>query len=445
MRRLYAIRANALYLPQVITLVMWLLSKTRPGGWDVHPLQALSQVLSLQVLTAFAVVMVIAARNRAIEKLYGGLDKSYGTHGKLAKVAFFGMLAHPLLLIPSMLQKGIPAYGLLLPIGPWPEGFELARWFGVASYYAFIVLVLLTLYRRMGYQQWLTSHKFMGPAFAAGVVHTYLANSDVRAHEPLRDWVHIMVIAAVGAWLYKAILYPWAAQKYRYRLHKLKEMGNGIYEINLKPDGPRMNYEPGEFAFISVRGNPAISKESHPFSISSSPNRHMLRFSYREAGDYTKTLKNMRPQDPVTVYGPYGEFTSFMLDEYKKQVWVAGGIGVTPFLSMLGHEVLNEDHKQIYLYYSGKKRSDLVYDEEIQRQRAKATEAASGDWMHYIPHASDDEGFLSAERFEKECGGLQDTAFLFCGPPVMMRTLKKQLMAKGVPANRIFFEEFNFV
>jgi len=151
-RRLDLIHANAIYAPFLISTAFWLWSKTRDGGWDISIWLGASQILALLVLTAFSILMVIAARNRAVEKLYGGLDKSYKTHGILGRWAVTGMVLHPLLLIPVVIERGIPWYGVLLPIGPWPEGFEMARWFGVASFYLFLILTGLTLYRRFSYE-----------------------------------------------------------------------------------------------------------------------------------------------------------------------------------------------------------------------------------------------------------------------------------------------------
>ncbi|MFN7171414.1 MAG: ferric reductase-like transmembrane domain-containing protein [Fimbriimonadaceae bacterium] len=439
-RRLHIIHANAIYAPFLITVVFWLWSKTRVGGWDVSIWQGTSQILALLVLTSFSILMVIAARNRAVEKLYGGLDKSYKTHGILAKWAIIGMILHPLLLIPVLVGRGIPWYGALVPIGPWPEGYEMARWFGVISFYMFLVLTAMTLWRKIGYQQWLFTHKFMGLAFLFAAIHTYMAASDVKAFEPLRTWVTIMVVAGLSAWVYKSLFYHWAAQQYRYVVDEVNNMGKGIVEIVLSPVRERMNYEPGEFGFISVRGNPEIPAELHPFSFSSSPDRYRLRFSIREAGDYTSKLKHLKKGDPVVVYGPYGEFSSYVLDEFKDQVWIAGGIGVTPFLSMLGHERDEDSHKKITLFYAGNNKSDLVYDPEIEELSVQTS-----SWLRYVPWLSEKEGFLTADAIEKIVGNLDDKAFLFCGPPPMMAALKKQLMAKGVPANKIFFEEFNFV
>jgi predicted ferric reductase len=433
-------RAFAVASPLVVTAGFWIAAKVELG-WVGDPLQWVSQILSLLVLTTFALVLLIAARNRTIERIYGGLDKSYLLHGKLARIAWFGMILHPFLLIPSLVSKGYPFWSVLVPVGPWPAGFEAARAFGVAAYYGFIILVLLTLSRRVDYQIWLSGHRLMGLCFLFGFVHTLMANSDVRNYEPLRDWTVFVGLVGILSWLYKLLGYGSLAQRYRYEVESVREMGSEILELNLLPLGARMNYEPGEFAFISIQGSKEVPSEPHPFSISSTPTWYRLRFSIRQAGNYTKKLSALKPKDKVMVYGPYGEFTSYQLDEFKKQVWVGGGIGITPFLSMAHHESTYEDRKEVHLIYGVKAREQAVYDAEI----AAAVSAAKQP-IDYWLSVSDDEGFLTAEKIAARLSSpLTDYAFLFCGPPIMMRTLKKQLMEKGVSADQIFFEEFDFV
>jgi len=222
-------------------------------------------------------------------------------------------------------------------------------------------------------------------------------------------------------------------------VERAQDVGRGIVEVVLTPVRERMSYEPREFGFISVRGISGVSPELHPFSFSSSPDRYRLRFSIRQTGDYTRTLKHLKQGDSVIVYGPYGEFSSFMPDEYKDQVWVGGG-GATPFLSMLAHEKAEESQKKIALFYAGNNQSDLVYHAEVE-----ALTAQSESWLRYVPWLSEKDGFLTADVIEKAVGSLDGKAFLFCGPPPMMAALKKQLLARGVPAHRIFFEEFKFV
>lgn len=439
MKRFAAIRRFWILSPILVTLALWVGAKSSLG-WAGTWHQWVGQVTALLALDLFAIALLIAARNRTLERMYGGLDKSYRLHGQIAKAGFYLMLVHPVMLVPTLMDRGYPWWSLFVPVGPWPDGYEIARALGVAGYYLFILLVALTLWRRVDYQHWLASHKLIGLAFIAGAAHAFLADSDLKNFAPLRAWLTFVTFAGVAAWIYKTFLYKWAAEQYAYRVERLTQMGAGICELVLKPVGRRMNYEPGEFAFISVRGHAEIPPEPHPFSISSDSGKSRLRFSFLQVGDFTKKLAKVKEGDHVQVYGPYGEFTSYMLDEYKRQVWVGGGIGVTPFLAMLAHECRSDEPKQITFYYSVREDPQLVYDGEVRSRMETAPEG-----IRYVPHVSAKEGFLSAKRFQEDLGSLDDTAFLFCGPPPMMRALKKSLMEAGVPAERIFFEDFAFV
>lgn len=435
MRRATLVRALALATPLVVTTVLWLASKTRfEQGWQIAPWQALSQITSLWALTLFAIVLLISARSRAVEKLYGGLDKSYRMHGSLAKIALALALAHLLFLVAHHWGDEVQVRSLFVPGDFWPKNL------GIAGLYLLAVLVAITVFRFQSYQPWLAMHKLTGLGFLLGGIHALGAHSDIRAYEPLREWAVFLIVVGGLAWIYKSLLYPLVAQRYAYRVDAVRTLGAGISELELWPISRRMNYEPGEFAFISVTGRADIPAELHPFSISSTPARSGLRFSYKEAGDYTRLLREVKPGDTVQVFGPYGEFTSYMLYEFKRQIWIAGGIGVTPFLSMLAYEARNEDVKDVWLFYSTNTAAESVYHAEIEQ-----TAATTSDRFHYVQHLRERDGLLTAEAVCRRVGDLQGYAVLLCGPPVMMREMKRQFMALGVPASRIFFEDFSFV
>lgn len=442
MRRLHFLKYFWIITPLILTLVLWLLSKTRfETGWEILIPQALSQIFALWGLVLFAIALLISARSQLIERIYGGLDKAYRTHGLLSKIAFALIVAHVLLLIPHYLKTGQDVGSLFIPGDFWPKNL------GIGAFYMFILLVLITLFRFMPYQAWLRSHKWMGLPFLLGSFHALGADSDIRAYEPLREWMVMAIVYGGLAWFYKVFLYQRVAQQYLYLVDKVRNLGSGIFELVLWPKSSRMNYEPGNFAFISCQGNSEVSSEHHPFSISSTPAESRLRFSYKEVGDYTRSLKKLKPGDQIEVFGAYGEFTSYMFYEFKKQIWIAGGIGITPFLSMLAYEVRNQDIKDVWFFYLARNAEDAVYDAEIRQwiDGQEHTNPEYPDNIHYIQHLSDRDGLLTATTIQEKAGDLTDYAILLCGPPALMRTLKKQFVELGVKPSRIFFEDFNFV
>jgi predicted ferric reductase len=439
MRRLQLAKSLSVALPLAITTLLWVLSKVlvpeRTFAESSIP-QLLSQITALWSIQLFAIALLISARSRMVERIFGGLDKSYHTHVVAARFGFILMILHVALLMPHYIGTGQEVAHLFTLTDFWPRNI------GIASFYLFLAgaLVGIPLWLFFDYQRWLWLHRWYGLAFVLAAVHAHTAHSDIAAFAPLRDWNAFWVLAGSFAWFYKAFFYRFGAQHYDYWVSEARVLGSGIVEIELTPKSRRIHFEPGEFAFISVRGNPLVPSEHHPFSFSSDPARRALRFSCREAGDYTRKLRLLKPGDHVEVYGPYGEFTSFNFDEYKRQVWIAGGIGVAPFLGMLSHERANEDRKEIWLIYDVKDANAGVYDAEIRRLLDGAE-----DRIHYMLRDSSTAGFLTGREVLDFVGDPSGCAFLLCGPPAMMRALTRQLVSLGVRRRDIHFESFDFM
>jgi predicted ferric reductase len=209
MRRLHLLKYFWIIAPLFVTAVLWLLSKTRfEDGWAIAVPQALSQIFALWAVVLSAIVLLISARSQLIEQIYGGLDKAYRTHGLLSKIAFALIVAHVLLLIPHYTATGQDARSLFIPGDFWPKNV------GMGAFYLFILLVGITLFRFMPYQAWLHTHQWMGLPFLMGGLHALGADSDIRAYEPLREWMVMAIVYGGLAWLYKVFLYRRVAQKY---------------------------------------------------------------------------------------------------------------------------------------------------------------------------------------------------------------------------------------
>jgi predicted ferric reductase len=169
----------------------------------------------------------------------------------------------------------------------------------------------------------------------------------------------------------------------------------------------------------------------------------MLRLAVKAVGDYTRALPGVEPGAWVRVEGPYGGFWH-RGDREGRQVWIAGGIGITPFLSMVrslpvatapGDEEGIRSHA-IDLYYLTDRVAAAVFLDELLDL------AAQRPGLRIIPHADEEHGFLTADGIVKTSGELDGAAVYLCGPKPMTDALTGQLMGLGVPRNRIHFEEF---
>jgi predicted ferric reductase len=153
-------------------------------------------------------------------------------------------------------------------------------------------------------------------------------------------------------------------------------------------------------------------------------------------GDYTRALRGLEEGAEAVVEGPYGSFSHRSVPG-REQIWLAGGIGVTPFLSM-ARSLRYANEPAVDLYYCVEHAEEAHFLDELQ-----AVAARRGDFRVFLV-PRDEVGFLTAERLARESGDLAARDILICGPPAMIESLRSQLRARGVPGERIHAEEFGF-
>lgn len=134
--------------------------------------------------------------------------------------------------------------------------------------------------------------------------------------------------------------------------------------------------------------------------------------------------------------GPYGSFAHRGLPG-RKQLWLAGGIGVTQFLSM-ARSLRYANEPAVDFYYCVEHPEDAHFLDELHAVAARRPDFR----VFLVPR--DEAGFLTAERLSHDSGDLTAREILICGPPPMIDSLRSQLLARGVPGDRIHAEEFGF-
>lgn len=316
----------------------------------------------------------------------------------------------------------------------------LQRWaifFGTIAFFGMVVLLIITFYVKLPYRVWLLTHKFLGLAFFFAGLHTLFISSDVAMKGPLRFYMLTMCALGIVAFIYKTLMGNILIRRYRYYVDEVKIVGGNVTQLTLRPVKERMSHLPGQFAFIRFlySGADKVTTEWHPFSISSAPGEEYIRLSVKALGDYTSALASLKQGAIAEIEGAYGKF-SFTNYRNENQIWVAGGIGITPFLSMA--KSLPEDNPyNIDLYYSVKSQSEFVdlggLVEIAKKQNAK---------FRIIPFISDERGLLTADVIAEHSNGLKDKEIFICGPPPMMKALRKQLKQKGVMGSMVHSEEF---
>lgn len=393
-------------------------------------LLSVGQVTALVGTAMFALTLFLSARLATFEKIFKGMNDVYERHSKLGQLALILLLFHPMSLLPSYTSSIATAAGFLLPSSNWA-----LNW-GIFSLGSMLLLIVLTLYLRPRYNIWKWTHKLLGLAFFMGALHGWMISSTVSSDMVLRTYLFTIVAAGLLAYTYRTLLGFFLVKQHLYRVESVTPVGQDIVSIRMKPVSQAMPYEAGQFVFI--RFNAAkISGEVHPFSISSAPADPYLEITVKNLGDYTSTLTQLPVGATAKIEGPYGVF-SFRNKNSKKQIWIAGGIGVTPFLGMARSLTASDDY-QIDLYYCVQDEAEAVYDAELK----SISDKLNGK-LKLIEHPSKTCGRINADLIEKQSAGLNDKDILLCAPPAMIRALRTQFATKNLTNKQIHSEEFSF-
>jgi ferredoxin-NADP reductase len=230
-------------------------------------------------------------------------------------------------------------------------------------------------------------------------------------------------------------------------LLRREEVAHGTLAFHFdKPAG--FEFRAGQSIDLTLL-NPAETDaegNTRAFSIASAPSDPQLTIATRMRDTaFKRTLAAMPLGGEVKIDGPGGSFT-LLNNAARKIVFLAGGIGITPFLSMIRHASLNKLPHQLYLFYSNRRPEDAPFVTELQALTQKNPN------FHFVPTMTEMEkskdrwdgerGFISREMLAKHLPDLAESVFYVAGPPAMVAAMRQMLVAAQVDEDDIRTEEF---
>lgn len=439
-----------IWIFSIIPAIRWFQLRSISTVFD-SPLALFStfgKVTGLIGLILYAINLLLAARTRWMENLFGGLNRVYIAHHITGGIALILLVFHPLFLAFKLIHLDMPesfisAARFLLPRGIDNSGSfydaqqSVALNAGIIAFLGMVVLLILTFFIKLPYRIWLVTHKFLGVAFMFAGLHVILISSDTSRDFFLKYYMLLWVITGLSAFVYRTLMSNVFVRHYPYRVTAVsQELGN-VVGLHMEPIEKPISYKPGQFVFIRFlwSGEQGIIREAHPFSIASSPKESGVRLYIKALGDYTTNLKNLKPGMIAEIEGAFGKFTYTRFGN-APQIWIAGGIGVTPFLSMARSYA--PEGPAVDFVYSVVARTELLDQHAVAEYLPQ--KYASFRYFPYI--AKEQNGFLTATKIKDMCGGLDGKEIFICGPPPMMKALRSQLRDLGVPNRKIHSEEF---
>lgn len=411
-----------------------LIDPPRSGGlaWDF------SLILGYSALAVFGLQFVLTARfKRATAPV--GIDLVYALHRWLAIAALLFVIAH----VAILAWRHPAALGVADPLrAPW----HMSAGRLALLLFAFIVLSsLLRKQIRWSYESWRLWHGLAASAaLLLAIAHTEGAGHFLNA--PWKRWAWAGLAAVwILAIVHVRLLRPWRVARKPWAIDHLERVAGRMWRLRLRPVGhPGFgDFQPGQFAWLSFGHHPAKLRE-HPFSIASAPGDPGLEFAIKELGDFTSRIGELAQGSRVYVDGPYGAFSIDRHPQARGFVFIAGGAGIAPILSMLRAMDRRGDRRPAVLFYGNRSLSRTAYREELA-----ALEQRLALRVVLVLHAPEpgwkgERGFVDEAVLRRHLvAGIDGWHAFVCGPKPMLALAERSLHRLGFPLGAIHSEIFD--
>ena len=272
--------------------------------------------LGALAVSSMAFSLILAARWRIVDRITGGPDKSYMLHRYFGFFALIGTLGH------WALASSVGA-------GVFPALADSAEEVGNIAALGLLTMTGAAMVRAIPYHLWKASHMLMGPVFLLAIYHTFIVAGPLAVGSVA--WLVMAGISGLGvvAWLQ-------TLQRKR-SLTKLMTVDaitpfEGGVDVTMRSDTELAPFRAGQFATLAQN---EAGAEAHPFTIAAG-DACTRRFVIRSAGDWTdRFVSSVKVGDALRIGRGEGRFLPHTGAKRPQQLWVAGGVGITPFMAAL--------------------------------------------------------------------------------------------------------------
>jgi len=380
---------------------------------------------------AMSVAMLLALRPRGrVETFLGGLDKSYRLHKWLGITALVTAVMHWLWVEGVKWAVGWgwlerPARKGARPVYEGMQGWlatqrGLAESLGEWAFYAAVVLISLALIKRFPYRYFFKTHRWLALVYLVLVYHSVVLMKFNYWSHGIGPVVAVLLLGGTAAAVVSLTRRVGQTRRVVAQVDEVEyHADNRVLRVAMTVMGQWPGHRAGQFAFVTLDPH----EGSHPFTVSSAwKNDGKMFFLIKALGDYTNTLPaTVKVGDMAQVEGPYGRFS--FGGPHPRQIWVAGGIGITPFIARMQALCEKPDGKKVDLFYS----TSAPDDEFIRRLKRRAEQA--GVTLHVVIAA--EQGRLTAQRIRELVPEWAGASVWFCGPARFGQDLREDWVAQG--------------
>ncbi len=255
-------------------------------------------------------------------------------------------------------------------------------------------------------------------------------------------------LALVAGNIFSYVVSP--KEKLILKLKEVQKVANDTYDFIFRPN-KKMKFKPGQYLEWTISDRKVDSRGNRRyFTIASSPTEQDLIMGvkfYPDPSAFKQQLMEMRPDDTIIASQRAGDFT-LPRNKHKKLVFVAGGIGITPFRSMIKYLIDIKEKRDIVIFYSNRTIQDVAYTDILDEAHSELgikTVYTLTD-LSTVPESwKGKRGYVDQEMISQEVPDFQERFFFISGPHSMVTGFEDVLGKIGVDKSRIkkdFFPGF---
>jgi len=424
-----------LRLPLSLSALLILQLSFWQWGLSYEHLLTLSGYLAINFMS---ITMILSMRPRWLESPVGGLDKMYQLHKWTGILAVIFALAHWLIEMSDDSLKALFGKERGLREADFTGFLDslqgMAEDLGEPGLYLLLTLVAITLIPSVPYRFWRYLHRVMPLIYLTLVSHAVLLAPLIWWQQPTGWLMAIFLFGGIVAILQSLTGRIGMTHRWKGHVRAVRHISQNIIEVVCEMEKNWPGHRAGQFALVTFdRG-----EGTHPFTMASADKHDgLLSFQIKALGDYTHTLVNqLKTGSPVRVEGPYGCFNPEKVRPKAQQIWVAGGIGITPFLAALENRLLNQDKTfpAVILHYCTE---SAVNDPTLARLQTLA-EQLPEITLHI--HERQYGQLLTVDKLQIHQAKVD---IWFCGPQGLAKVLRKDLKNHSISL-RFHQELFEF-
>jgi predicted ferric reductase len=321
---------------------------------------------------------------------------------------------------------------------------------GRAALVLFAVIIAASLWRkrlRLEYDHWRLWHAVLATsAFLLAMAHIEGVGYYINAPIKRILWTTFTLFWVLLI-IYVRLIKPARLRKTPYRVTEVRPERGQVWTLVLKPDSHRgLRFRSGQLAWLTLGDSPFHLKE-HPFSFASSAEQgELLEFTIKEVGDSTTSIKDRKPGEIAYLDGPYGAFTAERYPQSPGFVFIAGGVGIAPIMSMLRTLADRHDQRPMLLIYGNQDWERVIFREELDILQKRLSLRV----VHVLTDPPTDwdgaRGYINQELLSKNLPDKYgEMEYFICGPTPMKKAAERALHNLQVSVKRIHSELFDLV